>query len=183
MINERRTDHLEQPDPRFSRERIWRVRASQVVLATGAIERPLVFSNNDKPVVMLASAVSAYLIRYGVLPGRKIVFFTNNDSIYRTVLQVVNAGVEVVGVVDVRSNIHGELIEEVRSAGVSIFEEHVVVDVRGGANGLNMASIARVNRTLDEILNHKGELRCDVLAVSGGWNPVVHLHAQSGGCL
>ena len=181
VINERRTDHLEQPDPRFSRERIWRVRASQVVLATGAIERPLVFSNNDKPGVMLASAVSAYLIRYGVLPGRKIVFFTNNDSIYRTVLQVVNAGVEVVGVVDVRSNIHGELIEEVRSAGVSIFEEHVVVDVRGGANGLNMASIARVNRTLDEILNHKGELRCDVLAVSGGWNPVVHLHAQSGG--
>jgi sarcosine oxidase subunit alpha len=181
VINERRTDHLEQPDPRFSRERIWRVRASQVVLATGAIERPLVFSNNDKPGVMLASAVSAYLIRYGVLPGRNIVFFTNNDSIYRTVLQVVNAGVEVVGVVDVRSNIHGDLIQAVRSAGVPIFEEHVVIDVRGGVNGLSMASIARVNRTLDEILSHKGELRCDTLAVSGGWNPVVHLHAQSGG--
>ena len=181
VIDERRTDHLEKPDPRFSRERIWRVRASQVVLTTGAIERPLVFSNNDKPGVMLASAVSAYLIRYGVLPGRKIVFFTNNDSIYRTVLQLVNAGVEVVGVVDVRSNLHGDLIQEVRSIGVPILEGHVVVDVRGGGNGLSMASIARVNRTLDEILSHKGELRCDVLAVSGGWNPVVHLHAQSGG--
>ena len=181
VINERRTDHLERPDPRLRRERIWRVRASQVVLATGAIERPLVFSNNDKPGVMLASAVSTYLVRYGVLPGRKIVFFTNNDSAYQTVLQLVDAGMEVVGVVDVRSDPQGDLIQQVRSAGVPIFEGHVVVDVRGGTSGLRMVLIARVNKTLDEILSHKGELRCDVLAVSGGWNPVVHLHAQSGG--
>ena len=83
-IAERLTDHLPPAERKGPRERVWRVRAKQVVLATGAQERPLVFANNDRPGVMLASAVSAFVNRYGVQPGTRAVVFTNNDSAYRT---------------------------------------------------------------------------------------------------
>jgi len=103
-INERRTDHLPPAQRSGTRERVWRVRARQVVLATGAIERPLVFANNDRPGVMLASAVSTYLNRYAVRPARRAVVFTNNDGAYRTALDLRAAGVAVAAVVDARAD-------------------------------------------------------------------------------
>src|SRR6185369_10620719 len=98
-------------DRKGPRERIWRVRAREVVLATGAIERPLVFANNDRPGVMLASAVSAFMNRYGVQPGTRAVVFTNNDSAYRTALRLVSAGIEVAAIVDSRPTAQGDLPE------------------------------------------------------------------------
>jgi sarcosine oxidase subunit alpha len=174
------TDHLP-PKSRGSgpRQRFWRVRAKQVVIAAGAIERPLVFCNNDRPGVMLASAVSTYLNRYAVAPGAHALVFTNNDSAYRTALDLNDAGVQLAGVVDVRSDPRGELPQRVRERGIEIMGGHSVVDVRGvkGVRGVEIMRLDEDGRGL-KVSAHA--LGCDLVAVSGGWNPAVHLHAQSG---
>jgi len=182
VINERRSHHQGpgQVDPRISRERLWRVRAAQVVLATGAIERPLVFAGNDRPGVMLAAAVSTYIRRYAVVPGRRGAVFTNNDSAYQAALDMHEAGMEVTGVIDLRQQPEGELVEAVRSLGITVYTGHAVTGTHGSHHGLWRVDLARLNATANDILAQKGALPCQVLAVSGGWNPVVHLHAQSG---
>jgi sarcosine oxidase subunit alpha len=127
---ERCTDHLPEKDRSGIRQRLWRVRAKRVVLAQGAFERPLAFCNNDRPGVMLASAVSAYVNRYAVRPGRRAVVFTNNDSAYETALDLVDAGCTVV-IVDSRSSGAGSLAEQAANKGVSVLTGHVVTDVAG----------------------------------------------------
>ena len=181
VINERRTDHLSNPVPLMSRERMWRVRAKQVVLATGAIERPLVFADNDRPGVMLASAVSVYMQRYAVLPGRSLVIFTNNDSAYRVVHDAINAGAIVKGVVDLRDGAVSAAADAARRVGVPVYRGHVVTAVKSGFSGVNRINIGRLSADGRSVVAHKGSIECDVLAMSGGWNPTVHLHAQSGG--
>ena len=179
-IAERLTDHLPPGERKGPRERVWRVRAKQVVLATGAMERPIVFANNDRPGVMLASAVSAYLNRYGVQPGTRAVIFTNNDSAYRTALRLASAGIEVAAVVDARPTPRGELPERVRRAGIEVIERAVVVDVRGTwrVAGVDVMSLDEHGTAVTGPVT---TFACDLLAISGGWSPVVHLHAQSGG--
>ena len=162
------------------RERMWRIRARQVVLATGAFERPLVFHNNDKPGVMIASAVSAYINRYGVRPGKKFVFFTNNDSAYRSVLDCLEAGLDVEAVIDSRNNSQGDLVTQVRSTGVRIFNQHVVTDVKGSVR-IEGVSISAIDKQMQVIQGTSKQLDCNTLVVSGGWSPAVHLFAQSGG--
>ena len=116
-VLERVTDHLGPVDGLAPRQRIWRIRAGRVVLATGSIERPLVFPNNDRPGVMLASAVSTYVNRYGVAPGSRAVLFTNNDSAYRTALDLASSDVEVSAVVDLRPDPSPAVVAEVFSQG------------------------------------------------------------------
>ena len=177
-VLERVTDHLGPTDGYAPRQRIWRVRARQVVLATGAIERPLVFRNNDRPGVMLASAASTYVNRYGVAPGRRVVVFTNNDSAYRTALDLVDAGVDVRAVVDVRPETHGKLPSTVGGRGVEVLSGHVLVDVRGG-RGVKAVEVRRVDG--GSIVGGSRRLECDLVSTSGGWNPTLNLHSQSGG--
>ena len=171
---ERRTDHLAPNRRRGPRERVWRIRASRVVLATGATERPLVFENNDRPGIMLASAAAAYAIRYGVAPGRRAVVFTNNDSAWRAALDLAEAKVEVAAIVDVRAEPGGPFAARAEQAGIQVLAGHAVTDTKG-RHGLR--------RVRAETVGGGGavDLDCDLLAVSGGWNPNVHLHAQSGG--
>lgn len=180
VINQRRTHHLAQPDPLLSRERLWRVRAKQVVLATGAIERPLVFADNDRPGVMLASAVSTYMRRYGVLPGRSAVVFTNNDSAYRCVHDLIEAGIRVQGLVDVRRRAPSAARDGLAHFGVPIYDNHVITGVKSNRRGVCAISLAALSADARGTESHKGLIECDVLAVSGGWNPSCHLHAQSG---
>ena len=177
-VLERLTDHLGPTGGTAPRQRVWRVRAKQVVLATGAFERPLVFRNNDRPGVMLASAVSTYVNRYGVAPGRRVVVFTNNDSAYRAALDLIDAGVEVRAVVDVRPESSGELPNMLVDRGVEVLPGHALVDVRGSKSvkavdvrGLDGRSVVGGSRRID----------CDLVATSGGWNPTLNLHSQSGG--
>ena len=101
------------------------------MLSTGAIERPLVFANNDPPGVMLASSVSTYLNRYAVAPGDRLVLFTTNDDAYRTAIDWHRAGREVVGVVDARQNPTGPLVQAARDAGIEVISGHVVIEARG----------------------------------------------------
>jgi sarcosine oxidase subunit alpha len=156
------------------------VRAKQVIIAAGAIERPLVFANNDRPGVMLAASVSSYINRYAVLPGSRAVLFTNNDGAYQTALDLSDAGVAVAAVVDVRPQTNGTLPSQVRAKGIEIFAGSVVVNVKGRrrVQGVQIMALA----TGGETVHGSGRsLPCDLLAVSGGWSPAVHLHAQSGG--
>lgn len=178
---EKITDHDPHAFPETTpREKMWRIRARRVILATGAFERPLVFHNNDRPGVILASAASAYLNRYAVRAGKRWVVFTNNDSAYSTVLNALDAGLDVVAVVDSRSNSHGDDAVEVRQRGVRIFNRHVVVDVKGYKR-VHGVKIAAIDRNKQVIKGTDKEIDCNTLAVSGGWSPAVHLHAQSGG--
>ena len=177
-VLERVTDHLGPTGGYAPRQRIWRIRANQVVLATGAIERPLVFRNNDRPGVMLASAASAYVNRYGVVPGRRAVVFTNNDSAYRAALDLAEAGVDVRAVVDTRPETHGELPARVGAVGIEVLPDHVLVDVRGG-RGVRAVQVSGVSG--GSIIGRPRTLKCDLVATSGGWNPTLNLHSQSGG--
>ena len=161
------------------RQRQWRVRARQVVLAQGAIERPLVFCNNDRPGVMLASAVSAYINRYAVLPGERAVVFTNNDSAYQAALDLKEAGARVQAVVDSRSRGAGDLGEQVKAAGIPVLQGHLVTDV-DGTSRVTAVSIAKWDGVADATIENSIHIECDVLAVSGGFSPAVHLHSHSG---
>ena len=171
---ERRTDHVPVHRRRGPRERIWRIRASRVVLATGAAERPLVFENNDRPGIMLASSAGAYVNRYGVAPGRRAVVFTNNDSAWRVALDLLEAKIEVAAIVDVRQRPEGPFMERAGAAGIRVLSGHAIMDTAGRL-ALRRVRVAQLDGSgaLD--------LDCDLLAVSGGWNPNLHLHAQSGG--
>lgn len=178
-IAERLTDHLSPGSTPGPRQRLWQVRARQTVIATGAIERSLVFGNNDRPGVMLASAVSTYINRYGVAPGRRAVVFANNDNGYRTALDLQRAGVNVAAVLDARTNPNSAWREAAGKAGVEVRCGHVVTDVRGGRH-VQAVRTAAVSEDARRISSDGASIKCDLIAMSGGFSPVVHLQSQSG---
>ncbi|WP_330341978.1 sarcosine oxidase subunit alpha family protein [Streptomyces sp. NBC_00557] len=174
---ERRTNHLGVAAPEnVSRERVWRIRARRVVLATGAHERSLAFGDNDRPGVMLASSARTYLHRYAVLPGRHAVVFTTNDSAYAAALDLAAAGVDIAAIVDTRTE-PGEWAERARSAGIEVLTGHAVIGTEGAAR-LTAVTVAPYGRSTGQ-----REFAADLLLVSGGWNPVAHLFSQAGGKL
>jgi sarcosine oxidase subunit alpha len=179
-IAQRRTDHLPPGARSGARERTWRVRAKQVVLATGALERPLVFGDNDLPGVMLASAVSCFTNRHGVRLGGRAVVFTNNDGAYAAALDLHAAGVEVAAVVDARPAPEGALPRLVRDAGIEVVQGAVVTRARG-AKRLTGAHVMALDEGGERVHGPVRTIDCDLLAMSGGWSPAVHLHAQSNG--
>lgn len=155
-------------------ERLWKIRAKQVVLATGALERPLAFADNDRPGIMLASSISAYCSRYAVNIGQNIVLFTNNNSAYSTAFKLVKAGAHVEAIVDLRKGVDAGIKRTVKSVGIKVFENQQIKKVYGTKHICRVAIGAFGS---DEITT----LDCDLLGVSGGWNPTIHLHSQSGG--
>lgn len=172
---ERVADHKVVPDAFEPRQRLWKIRAKEVVLATGAIEQPLVFPGNDRPGVMLASAARAYVNEYGVMAGSRAVIFTNNDDAYRTAIDLHEAGLGVQGVIDVRNEGGGYLAGKVRDLGIEIMAGASVVATHG----------RKALKAVDVMTSsgRKAHIDCDLLAISGGFAPVVHLHTQSGGKL
>ncbi len=147
-------------------ERLWRIHAHHAVLATGAIERPLVFGGNDKPGIMTASATSTYVNRYGVSPGDRVAVFTNGGTGYRTAQDLVSAGIQVTAIVDTRAGADDRVpdgVRVVRSAGV--------VDTQGRK---------RLGSIIVERAGFEEEIACDALAMSGGWTPTIHLACQRG---
>jgi sarcosine oxidase subunit alpha len=178
-IAERCSDHLAAVSAGGVRQRLWRVRAKQVVLAQGAFERPLVFSNNDRPGVMTASAVSTYINRYAVCPGRRAVVFTNNDSAYQTAMDLHRAGATVM-IVDSRRHGAGALGSLASETGIPVLQGHIVCDVAGRQH-VSGVSVAQWNGDKSELVSPSIHVDCDLLAMSGGWSPAVHLHSQAGG--
>ena len=160
------------------RHRLWRVRAKQVINATGAIERPLSFAGNDIPGVMLAGAVRDYAVNWGVSCGDRTVVVTNNDDAYRTAIAMKKLGLDVPAVIDARTQVAGELPEQARAMGISVLEGRAVAKVKGGkrVEGIAVCAMAGEGAVLEEI-------KCDCVAMSGGWSPVVHLWSHCGGKL
>ncbi len=164
------------PCPAHVFQRTWRVRARQVVIATGAIERPMVFANNDRPGIMLASAACCYVNRYAVRPGKSTVVFTNNDSAWHAAFDLHAAGIAVRGLVDVRPQIPASLLKRASSAGIVAHTGAVVQEALGGRH-------LRAVRIASRGDGRKTTIDCDLLCTSGGWNPTVHLYSQSRGRL
>ena len=174
---ERRTNHLGAQAPEHvSRERVHRIRARRVVLATGAHERSLAFADNDRPGIMLAASARTHLHRHGVLPGRHAVVFTTNDSAYAAALDLAAAGVEIAAIVDTRPA-PGEWADRARAAGIEVLAGYAVTGTEGEAR-LTAVSVAPFGETAAQ-----REFAADLLLVSGGWNPVAHLFSQAGGKL
>ncbi|MEU6257993.1 sarcosine oxidase subunit alpha family protein [Streptomyces sp. NPDC047043] len=174
---ERRTNHLGAGAPdNVSRERVHRIRARRVVLATGAHERSLAFADNDRPGVMLAASARTYVNRHGVLPGRHAVVFTTNDSAYAAALDLAASGVEISAIVDTRPE-PGQWADRARQAGIEVLPGHAVTGTEGEAR-LTAVTVAPYGQTTGQ-----REFAADLLLVSGGWNPVAHLFSQSGGKL
>ena len=175
---QRLTDHLANPDPRLPRERLWQVRAKEVVLATGAHERPLVFPNNDRPGVMLADAARTLVTRYGVKPGVRIVVATAHDSAYRAALDLAAAGCEIAMIADLRAEAQGPLPQAARRAGLRVETSAAIVGRDGGLR----VTHALVAKRWSDGTPGKGEpIACDLIAMSGGWTPNVNLYSQSRG--
>jgi sarcosine oxidase, subunit alpha len=176
-VVQRLTDHLPVSLRKGTRELVWKIRAKRVILATGAHERPLVFGNNDLPGIMLASAVSTYVHRYGVLPGREAVVFTNNDDGYQCALDLKASGAKVT-VVDPRASSDGALPAAARRHGIAV-KSGAVVTVANGKRRVSSVEIAAFDKGV--VGARQETIACDLVAMSGGWSPVLHLFAQSGG--
>ena len=173
---ERLTDHA--PQSGVPRHRLWRIRAAQVVTATGAIERPLSFAGNDIPGVMLASAVRDYIVDLGVSPGDRVAIVTNNDDAYRTAFAVKDAGLEVAVILDARPAGGGDLAIRARELGIRVEVNSAIAHVSGGKRVTGIAICGQAGSgTVTE------EITCDAVAMSGGWSPVVHLWSHCGGKL
>jgi len=180
-LNERVTDHLPSRPAHLPRQRLWKVRAKQVIIAQGAHERPLVFAGNDLPGVMLAGAVRTYINRYGVCPGRRAIVVCNNDDAYRTALDLCHAGADVV-ITDLRNDAKGPLITAARNAGIEILQGHAIIAAYGNRR-VARVEIAPVNDSVTAISGAILHRDCDLIAMSGGLSPAVHLHSQARGKL
>ena len=159
------------------RQRLWKIHAREIIFTTGAIEQPLVFANNDRPGVMLAGAVQQYCKRYAVAPGQRVVIATNNDSAYNVAGTLMNAGIDVVAMIDARQSLAGRGARGLRDQGMTVFHNAVPLDCRGD-KGVHSVSVAR--RGSRETL---ATLQCDCVAMAGGWQPAVHLFTQARGRL
>ena len=178
---ERVTDHLPQRPAHLPRQRLWKIRAKQVMLAQGAHERPLVFSGNDLPGVMLSGAVRTYINRYAVTPGRRAVVVTNNDDAYHTALALYKAGAQVL-VTDLRPAPKGSLVKAATAAGIEILAGSAVIGAFG-TRRVARVEIAPLNAGATAIAGDIIHRDCDLIAMSGGISPAVHLHSQARGKL
>ncbi len=172
---ERVTDHLPAPDPDTPRERLWQVRAKRVIIAAGAIDRHMVFANNDRPGIMLASAARMYLNHYGVAVGRKVGVYTANDSAYAAAIDLKKAGVDIPAIVDLRTNPDSGLVEEAKGLGIRVLTGHAVTGAGGKLRVASMTVEPANGGSKAEIIP------VDAIIMSAGWTPSVHMYSQSRG--
>ncbi|WP_159587683.1 sarcosine oxidase subunit alpha [Chelativorans xinjiangense] len=173
------TDHLDSPPVDMPRERLWRVRAGQVVLAQGALEKPLVFDGNDRPGVMLAGSAQTYLNRYGVRVGDRAVVATSHDSAWYAAFNLADAGTKIVAIVDTRAEPPSDLVAEAGDRGIEVLSGHTVTGTEGR---LRIRSVD-VNPMRDNTPGPVCRLACDCLLMSGGWTPSLHLFSHTKGTL
>jgi len=183
LARENLTDHLTSNEKKNKiRQRLWKIRAKKVVLATGSIERPLIFNNNDRPGIMLSSSIKKYIDYYNVKCGQNISLFTNNDSAYETAISLNNSGVTVNSVIDIRNKSNSLIIKEAEKLGIKIHWKHTVVNTNGYKR-INSIELMKLSNDGTSVLSNKLKEKCDCLGISGGWTPRVHLYSQSGGKL
>ena len=177
VMFERTKDHIQNPNQFMPRQRLWYIRAKEVIVSTGSIERPLVFGNNDRPGIMLASAAKEYIKVYGVLVGKKPIIFTNNDSAYDVAIEFKKNGIDPL-VVDTRINSESSVVKEAKNLNINIKFSHGVVNSKGYLR-VNSATIGKLSSDKSSY-EHFENVPCDCICVSGNWTPSVHLSSQSG---
>jgi len=177
VMSERISDHLPKTNKYTPKQRLWYIRAKEVLISSGSIERPLVFGNNDTPGVMLSSAAKEYLKIYGVLVGKKPLVFTNNDSGYETAIEFKKNGIDPV-VLDTRKDPSSEIVNEAKSLNIDIKFSYVVVAAKGYKK-VKSADIAKISEDKKQ-LSQIESISCDCICVSGFWTPTIHLASQSG---
>ncbi len=177
VMFERTKDHIQNSNQFMPRQRLWYIRAKEVIVSTGSLERPLVFGNNDRPGIMLASAAKEYIKVYGVLVGRKPIVFTNNDSAYDVAIEFKKNGTNPL-VVDTRINSESLVVKEAKNLNINIKFSHGVVNSKGHLR-VNSATIGKLNNDKSSY-EHFEDVPCDCICVSGNWTPTVHLSSQSG---
>jgi len=176
---EKLTDHLPTLPTDTPRERMWRVRAKQVILAQGALEKPLVFHGNDRPGVMLAGSAQTYLNRYGVTVGNSPVVVTSHDSAWYAAFDLHDAGAAVQAIVDTRTNVRGDLLDEARARNIPTRVSHTVTATAGRLR----VSRVRVNPCQGDNVGAGLWFKCDAVLMSGGWTPSLHLFSHTKGKL
>lgn len=172
---ERVTDHLAHPGKYQPRQRMWTVRAKHTVVAAGAMERLVAFGNNDRPGVMSAAAARSYVNRFGVLAGQKVVVATNNDSAYQSAIDLAAAGAEV-NLLDARAMVAPSMMEKIAAMDISLRTNSAPLKANG-SSGVRSLEIARSSGTAWKA---QGSEECDLVMVSGGWNPVINLISHRG---
>ena len=177
VMFEKTRDHIENPNKFTPRQKLWYIRAKEIVISTGSLERPLIFGNNDRPGILLSSAAKEYLKVYGVLVGRKPIIFTNNDSAYDTAIEFKKNGINPL-VVDTRTNSDSSVISEAKNLNIDIKFSHGIANTKGYLK-VNSAIIGKFNSDKSSYENLE-EVSCDCICVSGNWTPTVHLSSQSG---
>lgn len=182
IANQRISNHLGPGAPAdLPRERLWKIRARKVVLATGAIERPLVFADNDRPGILSAGALRRYINHYGVLPGRKLAILCNNNSAYALAVEARRAGAEVT-LLDTREDAPADCLQLSRKHDFILRENTTIAGVVY-KNGIKAIQIAKLNTDGSDIQGEIQTLDTDLIGVSGGWSPTLHLYSQAGGKL
>ena len=176
---EKVADHLPAASEYIPRQRMWTVRARNIIVAVGALERPFVFGNNDLPGIMLASAGRSYINRHAVRPGREAVIFTNNDSPYRQVRDMIRAGVKINAIVDSRTVIDTDITAPAEREGIRIHKGQVVTEAHGKKH-LKAVTVNRYHSAGHQVEAQGTRLNCDLLLLSAGWSPVVHLQSHIG---
>ncbi|MCT4334350.1 sarcosine oxidase subunit alpha [Paracoccus maritimus] len=176
---ERLTDHLDDLPQDAPRERMWRVRAQQVILAQGALEKPLVFDGNDRPGVMLAGAAQTYLNRYGVRVGDNVAVLTSHDSAWYAAFDLADAGSRIAAIIDTRDDLRADLANAAATRGIRVLKGHTATGTKGR---LRIASV-RVNPVAGGRVGKPAKIACDALLMSGGWTPSLHLFSHTKGSL
>ena len=177
VMVERTKDHIENPSKYTPRQKLWYIRAKEVILSTGSLERPLVFGNNDRPGIMLASAAKEYLKTYGVTVGKKPVIFTNNDTAYELAIEFKKNEINPL-VIDVRENPESLVINEAKNLNINIKFSSAIANANGYRR-VNSVVIGKLNKEKTEYESLE-TIFCDCVCVSGNWTPTIHLSSQSG---
>ncbi len=175
-LAERLTDYIPEAQIGKTREKLHRIRAGKVILAQGAIERPLVFNGNDKPGVMLTSAAQTFLNKYGVAVGKEVAVFTAHDSAYSAAFELADSNVRIAAIIDAREGVSAELISAAEGRGIDV---HIgsVISKTGGKKRVRSVEV------YEPVHNTQKTIACDALLMSGGWTPSLHLWSQSKGSI
>ena len=183
LARESLTDHLPiELRKNKTRQKLLKIRAKKVISATGSIERPLIFDNNDRPGILLSSAIMKYAELYGVACGEENVFLTNNDSAYEAAISLTQKGIKVKAIIDNREQVDSKLLYEVEKNKIKVYKGFTVVNT-SGYKRIKKISIMELSKDGQNVIGSKINISCDCLGMSGGWTPAVHLFTQSGGKL
>ena len=183
LARENLTDHLPLNKKKDKiRQRLLKIRAKKVIAATGSIERPLIFNNNDRPGIILSSAIKKYSDYYGVVCGKENILFTNNDSAYETAISLFNKGIKINAIIDIREKVNSEITNHAEKIGIKIYNSYTIVDT-SGYRRIKEVSIMKLSKDGQSVTGSKIKIKCNCLGISGGWTPADHLFTQSGGKL